>query len=75
MSAAASIAARPAQSGTAVARTGPWLRRLLEAGLERWIAWRDERILMQATACELRDIGLDRRDIRRAVRGELRRRP
>lgn len=73
MSAAASTAARPAQSEIAVARTGSWLWRLLEAGFERWIAWRDERILMQATACELRDIGLERCDIRRAVRGELRR--
>ena len=73
MSATASTEARTAPSQTILARTGSWIRRLLEAGLERWIARRDERILMQATGRELKDIGIDRCDIRRAVRGELRR--
>jgi uncharacterized protein YjiS (DUF1127 family) len=71
MSAAASTEAQPAQSETALARIGSWLRAFLETALERWIARRDERILLQASASELKDIGLDRCDIRRAVRGEL----
>jgi uncharacterized protein YjiS (DUF1127 family) len=33
-----------------------------------WIARRDERILLQAPAHQLQDIGLARADIRRAVR-------
>jgi len=73
MSAVASTTARSAQSETALARLGSWLRGSLGAGLERWIARRDERILLQASARELKDIGLDRCDIRRAVRGELQR--
>ena len=71
MSAAASTGGRSAQSETALARPGSWLRGFLETALERWRAWRDERILLQASARELKDIGLDRCDIRRAVRGEL----
>lgn len=71
MSAAASTGARSAQSETALARIGSWIRGFLETGLERWIARRDERILLQASVRELKDIGLDRCDIRRAVRGEL----
>ena len=71
MSAVASAEARSPQSETALARLGSWLRGFLVSALERWIARRDERILLQASACELKDIGLDRCDIRRAVRGEL----
>jgi uncharacterized protein YjiS (DUF1127 family) len=71
MSAVASTAARSAQSEIALAQLGSWLRGFLETALERWIARRDERILLQASARELKDIGLDRCDIRRAVRGQL----
>ncbi len=45
-----------------------WTRLVLTAVAKQWIARRDERILMQAPAHELQDIGLHRADVRRAVR-------
>ena len=72
MSAAASAEARVGSIGN---RSGP--HRVVDPGVPGdrsggvWIARRDERILLQASARELKDIGLDRCDIRRAVRGEL----
>jgi len=77
MPAAASTDARIAGSESslriATARTGSWARRLVAAAGERWVARRDERILLQKSEQELKDIGIGRADIRRAVRGELRR--
>lgn len=71
MSAVALTDARSAPSPTAMARAGSWIRRLLQAGRERWIARRDEHILLQKSEQELKDIGIGRADIHRAVRGEL----
>jgi uncharacterized protein YjiS (DUF1127 family) len=45
-----------------------WIRSTLAAAVKLWIARRDERILMQAAAHQLRDLGIERADIRRAVR-------
>jgi uncharacterized protein YjiS (DUF1127 family) len=77
MPAAASTGARIAGSESslriATARIGAGARRLLATAVERWIARRDERILLQKSEQELKDIGLGRADVRRAVRGELRR--
>jgi uncharacterized protein YjiS (DUF1127 family) len=52
----------------AVTGAAGWIRGVLKAGVELWIARRDERILMQAPAHQLRDLGIERRDIRSAVR-------
>jgi len=77
MPAAVSTAARVAGAESslriAAVRFGSWARLLLAAGMERWIARRDERLLLQKSEHELKDIGIGRADIQRAVRGELRR--
>jgi uncharacterized protein YjiS (DUF1127 family) len=44
------------------------VRSLFMAAARLWIAHRDERILLQASAHQLRDIGIARADIRCAVR-------
>jgi uncharacterized protein YjiS (DUF1127 family) len=53
-----------------VAETGAaaWIRSVLRAGVRLWLARRDERVLMQAPAHQLTDLGIERADIRRAVR-------
>ena len=42
---------------------------LFMAVVRLWIIHRDERVLLQAPAHQLRDIGITRADIRSAVRG------
>jgi hypothetical protein len=79
MSATASARAQASRSESPfrsiVIRTGQWVRRLLADGVERWNAWRlarrDERILRNVPGYMLTDMGIDRVDLRRAMRGEL----
>jgi hypothetical protein len=76
MSATASAEARASRSESPyrVSRTASWFRRLVAAGVERWSAWRvsrrDERILRNVPAYMLTDMGIDRAELRRAMRGE-----
>jgi uncharacterized protein YjiS (DUF1127 family) len=73
-SAAASASRSESRLRIVVSRTGSWAWLLLAAGVEHWIAWRvarrDERILRNVPAHLLTDMGVDRADIRRAMRGE-----
>ena len=64
MSVAVSNEAQP----SAVAMIRLWVQSLFVAVVRLWIAHRDERILLQASAHQLRDIGIARADIRCAVR-------
>ena len=74
----ASVAAQASRSERAlrvvVARMGAWARLCLAAGVEQWIAWRtarrDERILRSVSGYMLSDMGIDRAEIRRAMRSE-----
>jgi len=72
MSATASCETQASRSDSpfriAVARAGSWARLLLAVGVKLWVAHRDERILMQAPPHQLRDIGIERADIRWTVR-------
>ena len=52
----------------AIAKVRSWVGSLFMAAVRLWIAHRDERILLQASAHQLRDIGIARADIRCAVR-------
>ena len=54
---------------SAVAKIRSWVQPVFLAAVRLWIARRDERILMQAPAHQLRDIGIARADIRCALRG------
>jgi hypothetical protein len=74
VTAAAVARARRSESQSRVTRAGSWLRRLLTAGVNHWSAWRiarrDERILRNVPAYMLTDMGVDRAELRRAMRGE-----
>jgi uncharacterized protein YjiS (DUF1127 family) len=65
MSVAVSNEAQP----SAVTMIRSWVQSLFMASVRLWIAHRDERILLQAPAHQLQDIGITRADIRCAVRG------
>lgn len=54
---------------SAIAKLRSWVQATFMAAVRLWIARRDERILLQAPAHQLRDIGITRADIRSAVRG------
>jgi uncharacterized protein YjiS (DUF1127 family) len=51
-----------------VAPVWAWLRRAVAAGMEVRITRRHERILMALPDRQLRDLGFEREDIRRALR-------
>lgn len=53
---------------SAIAKVRSWVGSLFMAVVRLWIAHRDERVLLQASAHQLRDIGIARADIRCAVR-------
>jgi len=53
---------------SAVTMVRSCVQSLFMAAVRLWIAHRDERILLQASAHQLRDIGIVRADIRCAVR-------
>ena len=53
---------------TAIAGSAAWIRSVLAAVVKLWITRRDERILMQASAHQLNDLGIERADVRCAVR-------
>jgi uncharacterized protein YjiS (DUF1127 family) len=63
-----SIAVSNEIQSSAIAKVGSWMRLLFIAAVRLWVARRDERILREAPAQQLLDIGIARADIRRALR-------